>query len=268
LILIALSLPASEVHTGESTREELRQSHPKYRKIEKQKESHLRNMAEAGAKSTRANNHYLEAHTSICAPFAASLYYDQQKYYDHKYNSHQKKATQAMTDLKQIEAVHGQRTQHPPMWKFSVKMMHVLLLILYCSMLMTNALPAKKTELESATKIAQKHENSANKYKAKSDNAYRKFQNSCLEYDKHNKKASMARIKVNDLNGIPRRTPTPIVEEVAKEESQHPHPQTTKTDAHHPSTSSQEILLAESSPPSPLSRTLSRGKTPVHASRH
>lgn len=179
------------------------------------------------------------------------------------------------------------------MWKFSVTTLPIILCVLHCLQIVL-ALPAENAVLEKAEKKAKKHTDLANKYSAKSVDTYKKFQKSCLgtcfygsqiayfdsRYDSHNKKASAARNKVNDLKGVPRRKPTPIVDEVAQQDSGHPHSQAPKMEAQHPSTLSQEIMSAKSSSPSHLSsskqsssththmsRTLGRGKAPAHSSR-
>lgn len=137
---------------------------------------------------------------------------------------------------------------------------------------MVYALPAKKTELETVDEKVQLHTNLAEKWKVKSDNAYKKFSNSCIGscfyagkmkyydvlHDKHEKAASLARLKRQDLLGVPRKMPTPIVEE--DHESTSPH----KTQ-----TSKKETAQASSSSPL-LSSSLSiRDKSPVHtSSRH
>lgn len=141
-------------------------------------------------------------------------------------------------------------------------MMRLILLLLLCYLqCIVYALPAKKTALEQAEESAKRHQESAKKYENKSNNAYKKIQNSCLGiclyagkmayYDsrvnKHEKQASLARIKVNDLKGLPRRTPTPILEE---------EPTTSQP-------TSVQVHTTQSNRP----RNLSRGKAPMNTSQ-
>ena len=95
-------------------RETLRQSHPKYAKIEKQKDDHLTKMSKVGVQSAQAKQNYSQAHSSKCSPFAACIYHGQKKYYNRKYNSHQKVVVQATKKLKEIEALHGKESQQRP----------------------------------------------------------------------------------------------------------------------------------------------------------
>lgn len=148
--------------------------------------------------------------------------------------------------------------------------MRLILLLLLCYLqYVVYALPAKKTALEQAEESAKHHQNLAKKYETKSDNAYKKFQNSCFGtcfyagkmayYDarvnKHEEQASFAQIRVNDLKGIPRRTPTPILEE---------EPTTSQTEVATKAKGSPPVQVHTTQPH--LSRTSSRGKAPIHIS--
>lgn len=111
IILVVISAVQS---FDESIKETLRQSHPKYAKVEKQKDVHLTKMSKVGVQSAQAKKDYSQAHSSKCSPFAACIYHGQKKYYNHKYNSHQKVVVQATKKLKEIEALHGKESQQRP----------------------------------------------------------------------------------------------------------------------------------------------------------